>query len=98
VYVNLRPLAFADDVKQHCHWWQKPAIFSAMSITAIVEDGKTVIPKDIHWPSGTLVRIEPMKEQPPTLWETLKDFDGMAGDLPSDLADNLDHYVHGHSR
>lgn len=69
-----------------------------MGITATVEDGIIVIPKDIHWPSGTLVRIEPMEEQPPTLWDTLKDFDGMAGDLPADLADNLDHYVHGHLR
>jgi hypothetical protein len=34
----------------------------------------------------------------PTLWETLKDFDGMANDLPADLANNLDHYVHGHAR
>jgi hypothetical protein len=29
-------------------------------------------------------------DQPPTLWETLKDFDGMADDLPADLAANLD--------
>ena len=41
---------------------------------------------------------EPVDEQTPTLFECLKDFDGMAGDLPSDLAANLDHYVHGHSR
>jgi hypothetical protein len=44
------------------------------------------------------VRIEPVEEPTPTLWETLKDFDGMAGDLPADLAANLDHYVHGHPR
>ena len=67
-----------------------------MSITAIVEDGKIVIPKGIDWPSGTLVRVEPMGEQPPTRWESLKDFDGMATDLPSDLAENLDQYVHKH--
>jgi len=69
-----------------------------MSITTTVEDGKISIPSDVHWPSGTIVRIEPLEEQPPTLWETLKDFDGMAGDLPADLAANLDQYVHGHSR
>ena len=33
--------------------------------------------------------------QPLALWEALKDFDGMAGDLPADLAANVDHYVHG---
>jgi hypothetical protein len=67
-----------------------------MSITAKVEAGKIVLPADVHWPSGTVVRVEPVEEQPPTLWETLKDFDGMAEDLPSDLASQLDHYVHGH--
>jgi hypothetical protein len=44
------------------------------------------------------VRIEPVDEQTPTLLETLQDFDGMAGDLPADLAASLDHYVHGHAR
>ena len=70
----------------------------AMSITATVESGKIVLPDGVDWPSGTIVRVEPVQEQPPTLWETLKDFDGMAGDLPTDLATNLDHYVHGHPR
>jgi hypothetical protein len=69
-----------------------------MSITATVEAGRIVLPDGVPWPSGTVVRIEPVAEQPPTLWETLKDFDGMATDLPADLASNLDHYVHGHGR
>lgn len=73
-------------------------MFSAMSITAVIEKGMIKLPKDASWPSGTIVRIEPVDEQIPTLLETLKDFDGMAGDLPADLAANLDHYVHGHSR
>lgn len=74
------------------------AIFCTMSITAVVEKGMIKIPSDVPWASGTVVRIEPVEEQTPTLFETLKDFDGMAGDLPSDLAAKLDHYVHGHSR
>jgi hypothetical protein len=69
-----------------------------MSITATVEDGKITLPRDVAWPSGTVVRIEPVEEQPPTLLETLKDFDGIASDMPADLAANLDHYVHGHPR
>ena len=69
-----------------------------MSITAKVEGGKIILPPDVPWPSGTVVRIEPLAEQPPTIWETLKDFDGMAQDLPKDLAANLDYYVHGHPR
>lgn len=69
-----------------------------MSITATVEAGKITLSEDLPWPSGTVVRIEPIDDQPPTLWESLKDFDGLAGDLPDDLATNLDHYVHGHRR
>ena len=69
-----------------------------MSITTTVEGGKIVLPPEVDWPSGTVVRVEPVESQPPTLWETLKDFDGMAGDLPVDLAGNIDQYVHGHRR
>ena len=69
-----------------------------MSITAIVEEGTIKLPKNVPWKSGTIVRIEPVEEKSPTLLEALKEFDGMADDLPADLATNLDHYVHGHSR
>lgn len=68
-----------------------------MSITAVVEKGLIKLPKDVPWASGTVVRIEPVDEQPPTLLETLKDFDGMAGGLPDDLSINLDYYLHGHA-
>jgi hypothetical protein len=63
-----------------------------MSITARVEAGKIVLPDNVHWPSGTIVRVEAVQEQPPTLLATMKNFDGMAGDLPTDLASNLDLY------
>lgn len=68
-----------------------------MSITAVIEKGTIKLPKNVPWKSGTVVRIEPVEESP-TLLDTLKGFDGMAKDLPADLADNLDHYVHGHSK
>jgi hypothetical protein len=77
---------------------QFPSEQYGMSITTTVEGGRIVLPPDVHWPSGTVVRVEPVESQPPTLWETLKDFDGMASDLPADLAANIDHYVHGHRR
>ena len=69
-----------------------------MSITAVIEKGKIILPKNVPWKSGTVVRIEALDEQSPTLLDSLKKFDGMADDLPTDLAANLDHYVHGHSR
>ncbi len=60
-----------------------------MSITAVVEKGILKLPKDTPWPPGTVVRIEPVEDQAPTLFEALKDFDGMAEDLPPDLASQL---------
>jgi hypothetical protein len=69
-----------------------------MSITAVVEEGVIRLPRKVSWASGTVMRVEPIDEQAPTLLEALKDSDGMADDLPSDLAANLDHYVHGHRR
>ena len=69
-----------------------------MSFTGTVKDGVIILPPDVPWPSGTVVRVEPVEEQRPTLWETLSDFDGMAQDLPADFAAHLDHYVHGHPR
>jgi hypothetical protein len=68
-----------------------------VSITAVIENGTIKLPKNVRWKSGTVVRIEPL-EKSSTLLDALKDFDGMAKDLPADLADNLDHYVHGHSK
>jgi len=65
-----------------------------MSITAVFENGLIKLPKDVPWKSGTVVRIEPVEEQSPTLLDAFKEFDGMADDLPADLSSNLDHYVH----
>jgi hypothetical protein len=60
-----------------------------MSITAVIEKGMIKLPKDVPWASGTVVRIEPVEEQPPPLLDAFKEFDGMADDLPADLAANL---------
>jgi hypothetical protein len=66
-----------------------------MSITAKIEDGgKITLPTTVDWPSGSLVRVELVEQEGPTLWEGLKDFDSIASDLPKDLAENLDHRLH----
>ena len=69
-----------------------------MKITAVVEKGSIKLPKDIPWESGTVVRIEPVEEKALTIWEVLKEFDGIADDLPEDMAANHDHYIHGHPK
>ncbi len=68
------------------------------NITATVEAGKIVLPPGVDWPDGTVVRIEQVKAPRPSVWDVLKKYDGIATDLPSDFAANIDHYGHGHPR
>jgi hypothetical protein len=69
-----------------------------MTFTAIVKAGEIILPPGVDLPDGTVVRIEPVKDQTPTIWEALKEFDGIANDLPVDMAANHDHYIHGHPK
>ena len=69
-----------------------------MSITTTVEAGKIVLPPGVDWPDGTVVRIETIEDHPATVWDALKKFEGVADDLPTDLAANHDHYIHGHPK
>jgi hypothetical protein len=64
-------------------------------ITTKVEEGKIVLPPDVDWPDGTTVRVEPVEQSQQSVWDVLKKYDGIADDLPEDLAANIDHYVHG---
>lgn len=79
-----------------------------MSITAVIEKGLIKLPKDVQWPSGTVVRIEPVDEPSGvaasaspekafTLHEMALAFP-TACDLPDDLAINHDYYLHGSSK
>jgi hypothetical protein len=70
------------------------------SITATVKDGEIVLPPGVDWPNGTVVRIEQVKEEaePRNLRELLRDFEGIADGLPADMAENHDHYIHGHPK
>ena len=72
-------------------------MFSAMSITAVIEKGMIKLPKDAPWPSGTVVRIELVETPvaPRNLGQRLKPFSGSAKGLPADMARNHDHYLHG---
>ncbi len=67
-------------------------------ITAKYEEGHVVLPPDVDWPNGITVRVIPEEDEIPTLYEMLKKYDGIATDLPQDLAANIDHYVHGHPK
>ena len=66
--------------------------------------GTVTLPRDVDIPEGAEVEVTPVAPPPnggaeagqsPTLYETLKPFIGILKGLPSDLAENHDHYIHG---
>jgi hypothetical protein len=73
-----------------------------MSVTAIVHNNTICLPQGTHFPDGTIVVIEPVTTLADSsgldIGRLLAGFVGIADDLPPDLARNLDHYLHGHSR
>jgi len=73
-----------------------------MSITATVEKDTIRLPEGLHIPDGTQVVIETIERsalsEDDSLSRCLLKFAGIADDLPSDLAANLDHYLHGHPK
>ena len=64
----------------------------------MVEKNVIRLPEGTHLPDGTQVRIEPIGSAVRNLAERYATLIGMADDLPPDLAENLDHYVHGHPK
>jgi hypothetical protein len=66
--------------------------------------GTVILPRDVDIPEGAEVDVTPVVPpsnggtkpgESPTLYEMLKDFVGILEGLPSDLAENHDHYIHG---
>jgi hypothetical protein len=66
-----------------------------------VKDGVGVFDKGMpHPPEGMKVRVEPADLKPglAKLSADLRALAGSAEGLPDDLAENLDHYLHGHPK
>ena len=72
-----------------------------MVYRGIVKNGVVVLREGTDLPEGTEVRIEaivPSESVPvegPTLVEQFGDVIGTVPDLPPDMADQHDHYLHG---
>ena len=66
-----------------------------------VRNGIVVFEKGIELPDGTEVRIEPcvrdesVPSERPTLAEQFADVIGAVPELPTDMAENHNHYLHG---
>jgi hypothetical protein len=70
-----------------------------MNFTATVVKDNISLPAGVHIPDGTRVLVAavgtPEEIRKDSLGQSLVKFVGIADDLPSDLARNLDHYIHG---
>jgi len=61
-----------------------------------IRNGVVAPDEPLPLPEGTEVNIEPADSGPPmTLAELFKDVIGVVTDLPEDMAENHDHYLHG---
>lgn len=71
-----------------------------MVVKGIVRGGVVVLEPGTSLQEGSQVRIEVVRPTAadsavPTLYDRVQDFIGIADDLPADMADNHDHYLHG---
>ena len=70
-----------------------------MSFTGTVKDGVVVLPPGLNLPEGAEVQLTvPDAPASASFAERYAAYIGAADDLPSDLAENLDHYVHTHRK
>jgi hypothetical protein len=65
--------------------------------------GTVTLPRDVDIPEGAEVEVTPIAPPPngaseqegPSFYERYKEFIGALDGLPSDLAENHDHYLYG---
>jgi hypothetical protein len=75
-----------------------------MTYRGIVKNGVVVLGEAAELAEGTEVRVEPIGQgegfpgDGPTLVEQFSDVIGTVPELPSDMAKNHDHYLHGAPR
>ncbi len=72
-----------------------------MVYRGIVKNGVVLLGNGVELPDGTEVRVEPVARgesipgEGPTLVEQFGDVIGTVPDLPPDMAEQHDHYLHG---
>ena len=67
-----------------------------MKYSGTVKDGVVVLDGDVKLDDGTPVNVEPLDNSSrSTIGKRFKRFAGAAVTLPSDMAENHDHYLHG---
>jgi len=72
-----------------------------MTCIGKVANGVVVLPPGIELPEGTEMEVSLPGSHPvggTTFAERYQEFMGIADDLPTDLAENHDHYLDGHPK
>jgi hypothetical protein len=61
-----------------------------------IQNGLVVIDDQVSLPEGTIVMVEPVStEKGQSLATRFQDVIGSISDLPADMAENHDRYIHG---
>jgi hypothetical protein len=66
-----------------------------MTVEGVVKNGVVVLDQPAPVPDGTRVQVILPDAVRPTLADSLLKFAGAVGDLPPDMAERHDHYLHG---
>jgi hypothetical protein len=70
-----------------------------MTVRGHIKNGTVVLDEPVKLPDGTSVEVDVRAltggDQGPTWGEVFGDIAGSAQGLPSDMAENHDHYIHG---
>lgn len=70
-----------------------------MTLEGIVQKGTVILESGVTIPDGTRVQvIVPESAGAQRTFQSLLELAGTVNDLPSDLALNHDHYLHGHPK
>ena len=75
-----------------------------MTYRGHVKSGVVVLDEPAELQEGEEVTVQVKRhgaaseQEAPTLYEQLQDVIGIAEGLPADLAENHDHYLHGHPK
>lgn len=66
-----------------------------LSYRGHIKDGAVILDEPVALPDGTEVEIEPTQRCRETLADRFRAIIGIVTDLPEDMAENHDHYIHG---
>jgi len=66
-----------------------------MTYQGTVKGGVVILEGEPAPPDGTRVEVNVIEVEPPTWGEVFKELIGSAPQLPPDIAENHDHYIHG---